>query len=83
MGLGKIAEKLDKYYRRFEGGKAAKIKPSHVEKAIAKLQTKQASLLQELNDTEKTSKKSRIENKLETAREQIERAEWLLGQIET
>ncbi len=82
MGLEKIAEKLDTYYRRLEDGKAAKIKPSHVDKAIAKLEAKQNDLLRDLHDTEKASKKSRIESKLTTVHDQIARAEWLLTQIE-
>ncbi len=82
MGLEKIAEKLDKYYGRLESGKAAKIKPSHVEKAIAKLEAKQVELMQDLQDTDKASKKSRIESKLATVQKQIERAKWLLTQIE-
>lgn len=81
MGLEKITEKLDKYFNRLESGKATKIKPSHVEKAIAKLHAKQKLLKDELRDAEKVSKKSRLENKLVTVREQIDRAEWLLEKI--
>ena len=78
-----IAEKLDEYYRRFEDGKAAKIEPAHVQRAIASLRTRRDLLLQELQDAEKPVKKDRIEQKLETLQKQIERAEWLLARIET
>ena len=81
MGLEKITEKLDKYFSRLERGKATKIKPSHVEKVIAKLYAKQELLKDELRDAVKPSKKDRLENKLSTVREQIERAEWLLEKV--
>ena len=81
MGLTKIGEKLDKYFSRLENGKAARIKPSHVEKVIAKLRAKQALLKTEIRDSEKPSKKERLESKLVTVHRQIERAEWLLDQV--
>ena len=81
MGLGKISEKLDDYFSRLEGGKAKKIKPKHVEKVIAKLHTKEGLLREELRDAKKASKRERLKNKLATAREQIERAEWLLEKV--
>ena len=81
MGLEKTTEKLDKYFNRLENGKATKIKPAHVEKAISKLHAKRQLLMEELGETEKMSKKGRLENKLATVREQIERAEWLLEKI--
>jgi hypothetical protein len=81
MGLKSIAEKLDKYFGRLESGKAAKIKPSHVAKVIAKLQAKQNVLQEELAEADKPSKKTRIESKLVTVAEQIERAQWLQEKI--
>jgi uncharacterized protein YaiL (DUF2058 family) len=81
MGLKKIAEKLDTYYKRLELGKAAKIQSGHVEKVIAKLQAKQEQLKTELSETEKPSKKQRLEGKLATVEEQITRSEWLLREI--
>ncbi|WP_162797942.1 hypothetical protein [Sulfitobacter sp. JL08] len=81
MGLKKIAEKLDTYYKRLELGKAAKIQSAHVEKVIAKLQAKQEQLKTELSETEKPSKKQRLEGKLATVEEQITRSEWLLREI--
>lgn len=81
MGLTKINEKLDSYFSRLEDGTAAKIKPSHVQKVIAKLQAKQTSLKKEIDETENPAKKERLEGKLSTAGAQIERAEWLLEKI--
>lgn len=81
MGLTKINEKLESYFSRLEDGKATKIKPSHVQKVIAKLQAKQMLLKEEIHDTEKASKKERLESKLSTVCAQIERAEWLLKKI--
>ena len=81
MGIEKISEKLEKYVGRLEKGKTSKIKPSHVEKAIAKLQVKQRLLTEELDETTKPAKQERLKKKLSTVREQIERAEWLLGKI--
>ena len=81
MGLTKITEKLDSYFGRLENGKATKIKPSHVEKVIAKLRAKQMLLKEEIDGSEKASKKERLEKKLTTLGQQIERAKWLLGQI--
>ena len=81
MGMKKIAEKLDTYNKRLEQGKAAKIQTSHVEKVIAKLLVKQRQLETELSETEKPSKKQRLEGKLATVQEQITRSQWLLKEI--
>jgi len=81
MGLAKIGEKLDKYFSRLEDGKAAKIKPSHVEKVIAKLRAKKSLLQQDINTAAKPSQKERLERKLSVAEDQIARAEWLLDKI--
>ena len=82
MALTKAIEKLKKYYDRLETGHAKKIKPNHVKKVIEKLTTKEASLIEEIKTTNKASKRERLEQKLATAREQIERARWLLNKIE-
>lgn len=81
MKLSKSAEKLDKYYERLNKGKAEKIKPDHVEKVIRKLKTKEELLRRETDESENELKKARLEGKLHTAREQINRAEWLLEKI--
>ena len=81
MGIESIAAKLDKYFGRLEDGKAKKIKPSHVQKAIDKLRTKQKLLEDERREAEKPSKIARLDKKLATVAEQITRAEWLLAKI--
>jgi len=81
MGFETAVEKLDKYFRRLEKGKAQKIKPSHVEKVISKLEVKTRILQAELAETDKESKKVRLEHKLEMVREQQSRARWLLEKI--
>ena len=61
MGLSDIVERLDKYQKRLAMGKADKIKPRHVDKAIEKLTVKKAQLSTELEETIKPSKRERIE----------------------
>jgi hypothetical protein len=82
MGLKKLAEKLSDYNTRLELGKAEKIEPDHVRKVMEKLQKKSAQLQAEIAQEEKADKKARLERKLEVAREHVERAQWLLAQIE-
>ena len=82
MDFESSIEKLDKYYERLEKGKAQKIKPSHVEKVIHKLQSKEKSLLAEIADTQKESKIKRLKRKLELLREQQDRARWLQKKID-
>ena len=81
MGFDKQIDKLNDYFARLDAGKVEKIKTDHVEKVIHKLQAKKAELEEELAEAESERKKDRITNKIGTAVEQIERAEWLLGQI--
>ena len=81
MGFDKQIDKLNDYFARLDAGKVEKIKTDHVEKVIHKLQAKKAELEEELAEAESERKKDRITNKIGTATEQIERAEWLLGQI--
>ena len=81
MGLNKIIERLDKYQKRLADGKAEKNKPRHIEKAIAKLTTKEAALTAELEDTTKPEKRERLESKLLVIQEQIDKARWLQKQI--
>jgi uncharacterized protein YlxW (UPF0749 family) len=82
MGLKKYADKLDDYFGRLAHGKAEKIKPSHVEKVIRKLQAKQEQLQAEIEATTKESKKARLERKFQFAKEHIKRAELLLKNID-
>ncbi len=81
MGLESAVEKLDKYFKRLEAGKAQKIKPAHVEKVIQKLEAKAQLLRAELAETDKASKKQRLERKLEMVQEQQDRARWLETKI--
>ena len=81
MGLEKTVEKLDKYFERYERGKARKIKPAHVDKAIRKLQVKEELLLAEISETDKESKIDRLNRKLDLVREQQSRAVWLKSKI--
>jgi Zn-dependent oligopeptidase len=81
MGLAKTIEKLQTYYQRLEAGKAKKIKPGHVERVIEKLIAKEHELLEEIAGTSKPSKTERLEKKLTSTREQLDRAKWLLNKI--
>lgn len=82
MGLKKLAEKLSEYNTRLERGKAEKIKPDHVEKVLEKLQKKVSQLEADIACEENADKKTRLTRKLGVAREHVERAQWLLTQIE-
>lgn len=81
MGLESAIEKLDKYFKRLEKGKVQKIKPSHVDRVIQKLEAKVQLVQAELAETDKETKKQRLEQKLEMIREQQERANWLKSEI--
>ena len=82
MGLKKLAEKVAQYNERLEQGKASKIKPSHVKKVLEKLQSKSDELVEEIETTSNHEKRVRLDRKLGIAREHIERAKWLLKEIE-
>jgi uncharacterized protein YaiL (DUF2058 family) len=81
MGLESAVQKLDKYFKRLEKGKAKKIKPSHVKKVIAKLEAKAQLLRTELAETDKADKKRRLQQKLALVQEQQDRAAWLHDKI--
>lgn len=81
MEIEKSVEKLDKYFRRLEDGKAQKIKANHVEKIIRKLHARVDDLQLELKMCEKEEKKTRLARKVEGVQEQITRARWLLKEI--
>lgn len=82
MGLTSTVEKLDKYFRRLDEGKAQKIKPSHLDKVMAKLDAKEASLRAELAETRKPSRRERLEDKLALVGEQRQRAVWLRQRLD-
>lgn len=81
MGLKKLAAKVAEYNERLKDGKASKIKPEHVSKVLESLQKKAAELEAEAEKAHSPEKRARLERKLEVARAQKERAEWLLKEI--
>lgn len=81
MGLKNIVGRLNKYQQRLEKGKAEKIQQHHIDKAIDKLEAKEALLRKELEDTEKADKRKRLKAKISTIREQIQKARWLSEEI--
>ena len=82
MGLKKLAEKVNEYNERLERGKASKIKPGHVKDVLEKLQKKTSDLEKEIEATGKADKRARLVRKLGIAHQQIERAQWLLKEID-
>jgi hypothetical protein len=82
LPLKDAIERLQKYARKLEDGKADEIKPSHVQKVIDKLTAKHSELAEELADATKPSKRERLEHKMQTTRHQLERARALLAEIE-
>jgi hypothetical protein len=82
MGLKKLADKVDKYKTRLEGGKASKIKPDHVEKTLQKLRKNLAELEAEEKKASSPEKKARLKRKRGIALTHVERANWLLKQLE-
>ncbi len=81
MALSKTVEKLDRYYGRLKNGNAKRIKPAHVEKVIEKLDKRSLDLKEEISETQKDSKKERLERKLQKTQELTARAKWLLNEI--
>ena len=81
MGLKKLSAKVDDYNERLVRGKVSKIKPSHVEKVLAKLRKKSAALQSEVTSTKSADKKARLKRKLGIAKKHIQRAEWLLHEV--
>jgi len=81
MPLSRLIEKMNKYTERLERGKVSKIKASHVENVIAKLEKREASLSQQIEEAKNLDSKNRLKKKLIVSREQLRRARWLLEQI--
>lgn len=79
--IKKSIGKLDAYYDRLKVDKAKQIKPSHVEKILHKLATKEKALLEDLQNTQKETKKARLKGKLDVVREQIKRGKSLLKSV--
>jgi len=81
MPIKHTAEKLEKYQERLRTGKAEKIQPKHVAKILEKLGSKEAEITAELAAEIKPGKRDRLEHKLATVRELIEKANWLASQV--
>lgn len=82
MGLKKLAAKLQDYDKRFADGDAFKIKPAHVQKILEKLRKKEAEISDDLLKKHRAGKRQRLERKRNVAREQIDRAQWLLDKVQ-
>lgn len=81
MALKKTIARLNDYYDRLKDNKADRIKVSHVDKVIAKLEAKQGDLRREIAEASKPAKKERLEAKAKVVHDQIARARWLRQQI--
>lgn len=81
MKLSHSIEKLADYYERFRKGKVEKIKLKHVDRVLQKLRSKKASVKKDLIDAKKQEKRKRLKRKLSVLNVQIDRGEWLRGQI--
>lgn len=82
MVVRKSISKLDAYYDRLNADKADKIKTSHVEAVLDKLETKLKLLKIERDEAKKDSKKKRLEGKIVVVKEQMKRGKWLLEKIQ-
>ncbi|SDL11524.1 hypothetical protein [Aliiruegeria lutimaris] len=81
MALKKTIARLNEYRDRLKNKEVDQIKVGHVEKIIAKLEAKDAELLQRLEEAKKPEKKERLKAKQKIVRNQIARARWLRKQI--
>lgn len=81
MALADHAEKLAEYRARLEAGRADRIEPAHVERVIAKLEAKRASLADRLAAASAQSERERLQRKLAKAEALIEQAHWLRDRI--
>lgn len=82
MGLKKLAAKLAEYNQRLESGKTSKIKPGHVEKILQTLRSKVAELEVDIAAEPSADRRAQLDKKLKVARAHVERAEWLLKELE-
>ena len=81
MEIKKSVEKLDKYVRRVEKGKAQKVKPSHVKEVLTRLKSQHHALRVDLRVSEDEAERARIGHDIDAVQEQIDRAEWLLSKL--
>ena len=82
MGVEKLAKKMADYNQRLEQGKASKIKPTHVVHVLQKLRKRELALKEAISCNKSAERRSQLEIKLAVAKEQIERAKWLLKEIQ-
>ena len=81
MGIKKLAAKIDAYKVQLEQGKAHKILPTHVLTILGKLRAKEEELMSEIEHSPLEEDRGRLDRKLQVAREQIVRAEYLLNRV--
>jgi hypothetical protein len=81
MPLSRLIEKLNKYTGRLERGKTEKIKASHVEKVLGKLEKREADLKAKLKAESNEENRARIKKRLRVNKKQAERARWLLKKL--
>ncbi|PRY25534.1 hypothetical protein CLV78_102714 [Aliiruegeria haliotis] len=81
MALKKTIARLNEYHDRLQGKEAHRIKVSHVDKVIEKLEAKEVDLNRRLEEAKKPGKKERLKAKQKVVRNQIARARWLRKEI--
>ena len=81
MPLSRLIEKLNKYTDRLERGKVEKIKASHVEKVLAKLEKRESDLKIKLKAEKNEENRLRINKRIRVNKKQAERARWLLKRL--
>lgn len=81
MALSDLAEKLAEYRERLDAGEADRIAPAHVDRVIAKLEAKRASLVEKLATAIAESERERLERKRAKAEALIEQAQWLRDRL--
>ena len=81
MPLSRLIEKLNKYTDRLERGKVEKIKASHVEKVLAKLEKRESDLKIKLKAEKNEENRVRINKRIRVNKKQAERARWLLKRL--
>ncbi len=83
MVIRKTTRKLDDYFARVGAPDSPRVEPGDVAKILAKLHSKEADLLKDLETTHKEDRKKRLLAKLEVVRTQIRRGALLRGQLDT
>lgn len=76
-----LADKLGKYFARFGKAHDAKIQPEDVARIIAKLEARCEELQDQLASAS-GKKHHRLTQKHDAARQMLERARWLLAEVQ-